>query len=361
MIYPEFTQSGRFARGIKFPSSAPRPFGSFLSPYENAGLLRPFPVNYGFFLPKIYPMATYYKTGETWRAQVARRGIRKSASGFKTKAAAVAWAGRVEAEIMAGIRGEVPHLPFSVLLQRYATEVSPKKKGERWEVVRLQALERDPLASVSLRRLGAPHVAEWRDRRLQSVSAASVRREWNLLSNVCAIAVREWRLLQSNPFKDLARPKSSQPRNRIATDEELDMLTKSASVNMRRVIMFAVETGMRAGEIASLKPEDIRGAVATLNDTKNGTSREVPLSKGALEQLPAPFGLTAESISALFAQLCKRCEIEGLTFHDLRHLAATRLSKKLNTLQLCRMFGWKDPKQAMTYYNETAAEVAEKL
>lgn len=156
VVYPEFTQSGRCARGIKFPSSAPRPFGSFLSPYENAGLLRPFPVNYGFFLPKIYPMATYYKTGETWRAQVARRGIRKSASGFKTKAAAVAWAGRVEAEIMAGIRGEVPHLPFSVLLQRYATEVSPKKKGERWEVVRLQALERDPLASVSLRRLGAP-------------------------------------------------------------------------------------------------------------------------------------------------------------------------------------------------------------
>jgi len=149
----------------------------------------------------------------------------------------------------------------------------------------------------------------------------------------------------------------------------------------------------RAGEIASLKPEDIRGAVATLNDTKNGTSREVPLSKIALELInggaegdsakaglpvqnrgdppvslcagshdaPTIFNLTAESISALFAQLCKRCEIEGLTFHDLRHLAATRLSKKLNTLQLCRMFGWKDPRNVFVYYNETAAEVAEKL
>jgi integrase len=217
---------------------------------------------------------------------------------------------------------------------------------------------------VSLRRLGAPHIAEWRDRRLQSVSAASVRREWNLLSNVCAIAVREWRLLQSNPFKDLARPKSSQPRNRVATDAEIETLTENASPNMRRVILFAIETGMRAGEIASLRPEDIRGAVATLNDTKNGTSREVPLSAEAralLSNSDPVFQLTAESISALFAQLCKRCEIEGLTFHDLRHLAATRLSRKLNTLQLCRMFGWKDTKHVFVYYNETAAEVAEKL
>lgn len=343
-------------------------------------------------------MAYFRKYRNGWRAEIERHNIRDSLAGFPTKAAAAAWAGRREAEIMAGIRGEVPHLPFSVLLQRYALEVSPKKKGERWEVVRLMALERDPIASVSLRRLGPPHVAEWRDRRLQSVSAASVRREWNLLSNVCAIAVREWRLLQSNPFKDLARPKSSQPRNRIATDAEIETLTATASPNMRRVILFAIETGMRAGEIASLRPEDIRGSVATLKDTKNGTSREVPLSKIALQVLwgshcdsatgdghaeengetkdrpcnglkkriarpadPTLFSLTAESISALFAQLCKRCEIEGLTFHDLRHLAATRLSKKLNTLQLCRMFGWKDPKQAMTYYNETAAEVAEKL
>jgi len=107
----------------------------------------------------------------------------------------------------------------------------------------------------------------------------------------------------------------------------------------------------------------VSGNVATISDSKNGTSREVPLSARALEQLPAPFGLTAGSISGLFAKLCKSeaVKIEGLTFHDLRATAATRLAKKLNPLQLAKMFGWKDVSMALTYYRETAEDVAKLL
>lgn len=109
-------------------------------------------------------MAAFRQTPYGWRAEVFRHGVRRSASAFRTKAAAVAWASRVEAEIMAGVRGEIPDLTVAALFKRYREEVSPGKKGARWEIIRLEALERDRLASVKLRQLDAPHVSDWQQR-----------------------------------------------------------------------------------------------------------------------------------------------------------------------------------------------------
>ncbi|OGT57501.1 MAG: hypothetical protein A3E01_08155 [Gammaproteobacteria bacterium RIFCSPHIGHO2_12_FULL_63_22] len=305
-------------------------------------------------------MAAFYKLPSgLWRAQINRRGVRKSAT-FPSKGAATAWAGRVESEIMAGVRGEIPNLTFGDVLKRYAREVSAKKKGARWEAVRLEAVGRDRIAAVKLRQFGPSHVADWRERRLQDVSGASVRREWNLLSHVCTFAVREWSWLKVNPFKGLSRPPDSRPRDRTATEGELERLLALASPALRRVIRFAVETGMRASEIASNPP--VKGRVATLYDTKNGTSREVPLSAAALEAWREDFGLTAGSISALFAGLCDEAGIKGLTFHDLKHTAATRLAKKLSPLELAKMIGHRDLKMLLNvYYKADMEEVAKKL
>ena len=292
-----------------------------------------------------------------WQAQIARKGVRRSKA-FPSKGAAQSWAGQQEAEIMAGERGEIPNLTVAALLQRYAKEVSRGKKGERWEVIRLTALERDRIASVRLRTLDSPHVADWQQRRLQAISAASVRRERNLLNNVFEIARKEWRWLKRNPFEGVRRPKDGKPRDRIATDEELAKLLELASPAMRRAIVGAVETGMRAGELAS-NPE-IRGRVAYLLDTKNGTAREVPLSEKAVECFPV--GLSAGSISALFAQLCERAGVEGLTYHDLRRTAIVRLAQKLTPMELAKMVGHKDLRMTLNvYYKQDAEAVAAKL
>lgn len=304
-------------------------------------------------------MGSFRRHGNGWQAQVFKRGVRRSQT-FDQKGAARAWAHQLEAEIMAGVRGEVPNLTFAALLQRYDREVSAKKKGARWESVRLKAMERDRLALVKLRQFGPPHVADWRERRLRAVSGASVRREWNLLSHACTFAVREWGWLKANPFKGLSRPTGSKPRDRIASQGELDKLQELASPGMKRVITVAVETGMRAGEIAS-RP-DIRGRVAYLLDSKNGTSREVPLSAAALEAWQGGITMQAGSISALFAQLCVKARIKGLTFHDLKHTAITRLAKKLGPLELAKMVGNKDLKLLLNvYYKADPEEVAKKL
>ena len=276
---------------------------------------------------------------------------------FASKQAAKAWVTRREAEIMGGQRGEIPNLTVGALFERYSKEVSSGKKGRRWEQIRLTALGRDRIASVRLKALDTPHVSDWQQRRLQAVSGASVRRERNLLNNVFNLAVKEWRWLAKNPFVGVRRPKDGKPRRRIASPEEVGKLTAEDG-ELTKAIIAALETGMRAGEIPKAK---VSGKVAFLADTKNGEVREVPLSDKAIEALRGGVNLTPGSISGLFARRCREEKIHGLTFHDLRATAATRLSKVLNPLQLARMFGWKDLKQAMVYYRESTEDIAKLL
>lgn len=293
---------------------------------------------------------------------MARHGVRKSRSCFPTKTAAQAWANKTEAEILGG-ESVIPNLTLDAVFERYGRDVSAGKKGEKWEKARIGLLRRDPLALVRLKEFGRVEVAAWRERRLKEVSAASVRREWNLLNHACNLAVNEWGWLKENPFRLVKRPADGKARKRIATDAEIAVLTERASPNMRRVIVFALETGMRAGEIAGLSAEDVSGSVAIVRDSKNGTSRDVPLSAKALEQLPAPFGLTAGSISGLFAKTCRQePPITGLTFHDLRRTAIVRLSKKLDPMTLAKMVGHRDLKMTLNvYYQADMQEVAKKL
>lgn len=305
-------------------------------------------------------MASFRENDFGWRAEVFRRGVRRSESGFKTKAAAVAWAGKVESEIMAGVRSEVPNFTVKELLERYKREVSRDKKGRRWEEIRLDLLGRDRLAQVRLRQLDAPHVSDWQQRRLEVVKSGSVRRERNLLNNVFEIARKEWKWLAKNPFEGVRRPKDGKARDRVATQAEQKKLLAGASPDLGRAITVALETAMRCKEIASNPP--ITGRIAKLGDSKTNEGRDVPLSAKAIRAWKEPINLTAGSISGLFARLCKEQGISGLTFHDLKHTAMTRLSKKLDPWELAKMTGNKDMNIILNvYYKHDANATARKL
>jgi integrase len=73
------------------------------------------------------------------------------------------------------------------------------------------------------------------------------------------------------------------------------------------------------------------------------------------------FGLKSHTLDAMFRKYRKRAGLEGFTFHNARHTAATMLSRKLDVLDLCKAFGWTDPKMAMTYYNPTASDIAKRM
>lgn len=309
-----------------------------------------------------------------FRAQVEKKGQRMSKA-FPTRSEAKAWGARQE--YLVEHAGEVnSRMSFGDLLDKYGREVSALKRGSRVEIVRIERLKRDKIASVALGDLSQTDFADWRDRRLMQIKGASVRRELEQLSSALKKARTEWWLMSSNPLEGIYWPKSSPPRDRLATSGEIEALALSAGNDLTKATarafhawLFSVETAMRAGEVAGLRREhlDLKRRTAHLPMTKNGTARDVPLSSEAVrlvEALPnlvPVFGLTADQISSLFAKVRKRAGVVNLTYHDSRHIAITRLASKLHVLDLARMVGHRNISQLQTYYNATAEDMAKLL
>lgn len=323
-------------------------------------------------------MPTFRKRGNSWEVQVCHKGIRRTAT-KPTKTAATLWASQAIADIDSAGRGGIVDRPFSDLLEKYRNEVSPTKRGERWERLRIGLILRDEIAAIRLPVLSAMHFADWRDRRLTVVSAASVRREWTLLNHALGVAVREWQWLRENPLQPVRRPPPPRSRDRLISVDEVERLCfalgyerdrplGTISARVGAAFLFAIETAMRAGEVVGIRSQHVNGSVVTLPLTKNGTARSVPLSIEArriLEQLPADgetvFGLSGTQIDSLFRKARAKALIEDLHFHDTRHEAITRLSKKLDVLDLARMVGIRDLRILMVYYNARAEDMVASL
>jgi integrase len=331
-------------------------------------------------------VASFRKRSGGWRAEVVKRGVRESQT-FQTKAQAQAWATQREAEILAGVPGHSAGVSSSLsdALKRYKEEVSPTKAGKRWEEVRLDKLDNDlEFAGARIGDVTADQIAEWRDARLKKVASPTVRREMTLLSSVFEIAKREWRWCATNPVREVKRPSNARPRDRrIQPDEEHKLLTRLGYVEGAKpetlqqelafAFLLAIETAMRQGEILGLTKGTTHLAkrYVRLEATKNGDSRNVPLSKRAVELLQLLidaaagrqelFRLKSASADAVFRKVRNELEIVDLHFHDTRHEATTRLARKLDVLDLARMTGHRDPRSLMVYYNATATEVAGRL
>lgn len=327
-------------------------------------------------------MATIYKRGKRWRAEVRRRGIYRSET-FARKLDAQEWAAALEREIEAG-RGQLRQsMTLREVMHDYARDVTPTKRGARNERIRLDALCRESFGDRDISTICARILAEWRDRRLSIVSNGSVLRDITLLSSVFEYARRERRLIDANPVRDLRKPSAPRPRNRLPSSDEIERLClalgyqecgqkiETFSAQVAVALLLAIESAMRAGEILSLTWDqvDTTRRVAALSKTKNGDARQVPLSLRAVELLEQMRGIdpvrvftvSAASRDALFRKAKKRAGIEGLTFHDSRALALTRLAKKLDVLELARMVGHRDVRSLMVYYRESAEEIAKKL
>lgn len=88
------------------------------------------------------------------------------------------------------------HITLDVF-KRYAEEISEKKKGAQWEIVRLKMFERFPIAKVRLVDLRREHFESYIVARSQSVKQSSINRELNLISHSLTQA-RRWRLMTHN-------------------------------------------------------------------------------------------------------------------------------------------------------------------
>ncbi|MFM2477348.1 tyrosine-type recombinase/integrase [Celerinatantimonas sp. MCCC 1A17872] len=325
-------------------------------------------------------MAQIYKRGKKWRAQVRLKHQSRSGT-FDSKIEAMAWAVEIEQELGKD-DGIISGKTLGDAFARYAKEVSPSKKGYRWEIVRLNKLMRAPMADIALKELRVDDIQRWITHELTRVQASSVNRELNVIAVVLETARKRWKWIATNPSRDVERPRNPRPRDRRISELEIQRILDALEFNDGEAVktqrqeiavgfLLALETAMRQGEIWGLNWVDVhlRQRYITLNETKNGTSRNVPLSSRAVELLKmlkeqkdgVVFHHPQRSCGVLFRRALKIAGIRNMTFHDTRHEALTRLARKLDVLDLARMVGHRDPRSLMIYYNATATEIAERL
>jgi integrase len=359
-------------------------------------------------------MATIRKRGAyQWEAQIRRRGYPAQSKTFNTKAEAEAWAKMIESEMARGVwlsRGEAESTTLREALERYLVEIVPAKKSATRETSTIRMLMALPLAFRHLASIRGVDIAALRDEWLQHYAPASVVRHMAVLSHVFSVACKEWGMESLvNPVSAVRKPSVSNARTRRITappefvegadgqratqEGELErVIAASGSTLLPTIIVLAVETAMRRGEIVSLCWEhiDLVRRVAHLPETKNGSSRDVPLSSKAVEALRIRrehvdarkgkvFDLRADAVTRAFERAVMRARAQyavdyqdqglalderflvDLHFHDLRHEATSRLAAIFPMHELTKITGHRDPRMLMRYYHPKAEDLARRL
>ena len=325
-------------------------------------------------------MATIRQRNDRWQAIVKRQGYPVQSKTFALKKHAEKWARQQERLIDAGhwIDDEKDRqTTLEELLDRYAKEVSKDKRGGRAESYRIESFKKLSLAKHTLSAITPQMVASWRDSRLNEVSSGTALRELQLLGHVFSIAIREWGMhLPSNPVSLIRKPRSGKARDRVLTASERSALVLACGQChnpwIKPVVVFALETAARRGEILALlwRDVDLTRRTATLQMTKTGHPRKIPLSTtciAMLESLPRSldgrvFPVSMEAVKQAYERAVARAGVVNFTFHDLRHDALTRLAKQgLSVLELRAISGHTTANMLQRYVSIDPGELAMKL
>ena len=329
-------------------------------------------------------MATIRKRGSRYNVQIRKEGYPSITKTFASISVAKKWAKGVEADMERRIHVEVPdQTTVGELLNRYQRQILPSHKGQQVEAYRLGTLKKH-LGSLRLIHLTPKEVASYRNLRLKEVSSASLKRELTILSSILTVALRDWGIsIPQNPVKMISLPKADRTRTRRIEAGEKERLLQGANPELNRIIALALETGMRRGEILSIKKSHINfpKSVLFIPSTKSDQPRTIPLSSQAITALRGQmrasqrvsgeiiplhethlFTYTPRGLSGAFLRLCRRIGIENLHFHDLRHEATSRLFEKgLNPVEVATITGHKDTKMLMRYTHLRAEDLVGRL
>jgi integrase len=176
---------------------------------------------------------------------------------------------------------------------------------------------------------------------------ASINRELECLSSILSMAMRKpYSHISENPCREVGKLREENGRCRFLSSEEEERLLSVCTADrahLKPIIIIALNTGMRRGEILSLKWSEIdlgRGIIH-LTRTKSGRPREIPISSVVRQELlnlqsgrdgDFVFGnpVTGRALThckRAFSSACRVAGVEDLHFHDLRHTAATRMAE----------------------------------
>ena len=321
-------------------------------------------------------MASIAKRASGWQVQIRKQGYQTISKSFTKKSDADVWARITESEMDRGVfidRSEAERTTLAYILQKYLAEVSIRKLGISQERSRINGLLSHPISNRLLATLKSSDFAEYRESRLAVVCGSTVNKELNILGLVIDTARRDWSINMDNPVRLIKRPKNNRPRDRRLDDGELELILNSTkSEPLTHIILFAIETAMRRGEIykAQWNHLDLSKRILKIPQTKTGVPRTIPLSSKAIEilrSLPngnneSIFGLQSDSITQAFERACLRANITDLNFHDLRHEAVSRLFERGFSLpEVAAISGHKTWAMLKRYTHLKAEDLVKKL
>lgn len=341
-------------------------------------------------------MATIRKVGNyQWEVEVRRKNYPRVSKTFAYKQDAESWGRDQETAMKSGTwvdpRLEVPQdpitTPLRIIINKYIEEESPKKLGGAREIVRLKKWLTHPLADRPLAKCFPSDFASYISVRRKDISTRggpiaeqTIKLEIIAISNVFEVARKDWGYNIANPIKSISKPKGSGTREaRILPDDWKKIaaeLRKCRNAHFLVIAEFAIETGMRQGEIFRMTWQDIEMKKRLVTVLGKDTStigqhkkRLVPLSFRALEllqalprsiknELPVFKGSSANGLSRAFKKACVTSNVDSvIVFHSTRHEAASRMAPHYHMLTLMKIFGWKTPSMAARYYHTSEDEL----
>lgn len=301
--------------------------------------------------------------GETsYRVKVRLKGFPVQSATFERLTDAKKWAQQTESAIREGRHfktSEAKRHTLAELIDRYCRDVLPSKPKIARDQMQQLAWWKEEIGGYALSDVTPSLLAECRDKlgreitvRNKPRSPASVVRYMAALSAAFTTAVKEWGWVEDSPMRKVTKPREPRGRVRFLSDDErsrlLQACKESTNPYLYTVVVLALSTGMRQGEIMSLTWDDVdlSQGRAILHETKNGERRAVAITGHALELLRELGKVRRIDCNLLFPAkqsglqkvqkpmdlrtpweaVVKKAELHDFKFHDLRHSAASYLA-----------------------------------
>lgn len=326
----------------------------------------------------------------SYRVRVRLKGFPLQTATFQRLSDAKRWVQSTESAIREGRHFKTSEAKKHTLgdtIQRYCTSVL--KHRPRSAAQREQQLKwwNEQIGSYCLADVTPSLLSSYKEKLAEGIthnkrtrSPASVNRYLAALSHVFSVAANEWGWLDSNPMRKVAKLKEPRGRVRFLSDDErkalLEACRNSKAPALHLIVVLALSTGMRRGEILGLTWDNVdlaRGRI-TLHETKNGDRRVVPLTALALELMrehakvrqlkndmvfPSVSQSRRLQINQAWGTALEKAKITDFRFHDLRHSAASYLAMNGATMaEIAEVLGHKTLAMVKRYSHLSESHVA---
>ncbi|WP_373533073.1 tyrosine-type recombinase/integrase [Vampirovibrio sp.] len=327
----------------------------------------------------------------SYRVKIRLKGFPVQTATFARKTDARLWAQQTEAAIREGryFKSSEPRKrTLGEMIDKYKNERLAQRNDDK-ETVGPQLLWwKDQLGRYLLKDISPQLIAEYRDKLLNEPMFKKGEKKSRMLSNATVVrylaslsvcfsyGIEDLGWAESNPVKNVKKPKPERGRVRFLNDQERSQLISEAqtdaySKHLYPVIILALLTGARLGEIMGLRWQDVdfKRRSVLFEETKNGERRRVPLAKPAfrvledlnkVRRIDSPFIFAREDgkkpyeIRKQWEKLVSKVNLVDFRFHDLRHTAASYLAMNgASLLEIADILGHKTLSMVKRYSHLT--------